>query len=584
VTTLIIVESPTKSKAIKSYAGAGFTVKASYGHCRDLPKKELGVDIERGFVVEYKITNFKVVKDLQAAAEKADRIILCTDPDREGEAIAWHLAEVLRRQTRGKPVLRATFHEITPAAVQAALAAPRPIDLALVDAQQARRVLDRLVGYKLSPLLWKQIKRPWVGGKKPPALSAGRVQSVALRLVVERDREIEAFIPQEYWTLDAELATQPQNERFKARLVKIADKAPEMLQQSQVQSVMDDLLGAAWQVGKIEQKQERRYPYPPFTTSTLQQAASARLGWNPKKTMKVAQELFEGVSIEGKHVGLITYMRTDSLSIAPEAQQAARAVIQKYWPQALPDKPPVYKTKVANAQEAHEAIRPTASDRTPKGIRELLSPEQAALYEIIWRRFVASQMKPALYSVTTVDLPVKGKSGTGYLFRAAGRVLLDPGFLAVYQAGSDESGARGENTPEEYQENRLPELKTGAPLRFIRFLPEKHMTEPPRLYTQAGLIRELEKRGLGRPSTYASIVDTLIERRYVEARRGKSKTLGSTPVGRQVLDFLLERFADVFDYGFTARMEEQLDQVAGGEAKWQNVLGDFWKTLGPRVS
>lgn len=575
MTTLIIVESPTKSKAIKSYAGAGFTVKASYGHCRDLPKKELGVDIERGFAVEYKITNFKVVKDLQAAAEKADRIILCTDPDREGEAIAWHLAEVLRRQTRGKPVLRATFHEITPAAVQAALAAPRPIDLALVDAQQARRVLDRLVGYKLSPLLWKQIKRPWVGGKKPPALSAGRVQSVALRLVVERDREIEAFIPQEYWTLDAELATQPQNERFKARLVKIADKAPEMLQQSQVQSVMDDLLGAAWQVGKIEQKQERRYPYPPFTTSTLQQAASARLGWNPKKTMKVAQELFEGVSIEGKHVGLITYMRTDSLSIAPEAQQAARAVIQKYWPQALPDKPPVYKTKVANAQEAHEAIRPTASDRTPKGIRELLSPEQAALYEIIWRRFVASQMKPALYSVTTVDLPVKGKSGTGYLFRAAGRVLLDPGFLAVYQAGSDESGARGENTPEEYQENRLPELKTGAPLRFIRFLPEKHMTEPPRLYTQAGLIRELEKRGLGRPSTYASIVDTLIERRYVEARRGKSKTLGSTPVGRQVLDFLLERFADVFDYGFTARMEEQLDQVAGGEAKWQNVLGDF---------
>ena len=595
MTTLIIVESPTKSKAIKSYAGAGFTVKASFGHCRDLPKKELGVDIERGFAVAYRITNFKVVRELQAAAESADRVILCTDPDREGEAIAWHLAEVLRKQTHGKPVLRAAFHEITPAAVKAALAAPRPIDQNLVNAQQARRVLDRLVGYKVSPLLWKQIKRPWVGGKKPPALSAGRVQSVALRLVVERDREIEVFVPEEFWTLDAELeevraagaAGKPA--RFKARLAQVAGKEPDMLKQPQVQAIIDDLQSAAWRVGSVEQKQERRYPYPPFTTSTLQQAGSARMGWNPKKTMKVAQELYEGVSIGGADdpngseatprkksgtlIGLITYMRTDSLAVSSEAQQAARETIQKYWPQALPDKPPQYKTKVANAQEAHEAIRPTDPARTPKAIRDSLTADQAALYEIIWRRFIASQMKPALYSVTTVDIPHTGQSGQRYLFRSIGRLLLDPGFLAVYAVDEDDQA----------QESNLPNLHPGDPLNFLRFLPEKHMTEPSRRYSQASLIRELEKRGLGRPSTYASIVETLLERAYVIGQRGRGKTLQSTPVGCQVLDYLMEHFADVFDYNFTARMEDQLDEIAGGNLRWQGVLAEFWKTLGPRV-
>ena len=603
MTTLIIVESPTKAKAIQSYAGPGHVVKASFGHVRDLPAKDLGVDIDANFKPHYLVTNRKAIQTLRAALEKASTVILASDPDREGEAIAWHIAEALKKELRGKNVLRAVFHEITPAAVRAGLAAPRAIDQHLVDAQQARRVLDRLVGYKVSPLLWKQIKRPWVGGKKPPALSAGRVQSVALRLVVERDREIEAFKPQEYWTLDVEvavaLALQSAQNKFRARLVKAGNQAevspppPEQDQAAQPEAVpeshlrpeavariVEDLQGAVWQVGKVEHKQERRYPYPPFTTSTLQQAASARLGWNPKKTMKVAQELFEGVSLDGQHAGLITYMRTDSVTIAPEAQQAAREVIQKYFPKALPDRPPVYKTKIANAQEAHEAIRPTASERTPKALKEKLSPEQAALYEIIWRRFIASQMKPALYDVTTVDLPVTGQSRQPYLFRAVGRVLVDPGFLAAYQAEEDEAEAdfRQEN------KNVLPEMKPGDPLKFIRFVPEKHMTEPPRRYTQASLIRELEKRGLGRPSTYAGTVDTLLERAYVTAQRGRTKTLQSTEIGRQVLDFLMERFEDVFDYQFTARMEAQLDEIASGQARWQSVMAEFWSTLGPRVS
>jgi DNA topoisomerase-1 len=571
MTILIIVESPTKAKAIQSYAGPGHHVKASFGHIRDLPAKDLGVDVEAGFKPHYIVTNRKAIQTLRTALEKADTVILASDPDREGEAIAWHLAETFKKELRGKKVSRAVFHEITPAAVRAGLAATRPLDMALVDAQQARRILDRLVGYKLSPLLWKQIKRPWVRGKKPPALSAGRVQTVALRLVVEKDREIEAFVPEEYWTLDVELAAAQST--FKARLVQLGGKEPGMLKQPAVKAVMEDLHGAAWQIGKVEHKEEKRYPYPPFTTSTLQQAASARLGWNPKKTMKVAQELFEGVTIAGEHVGLITYMRTDSVQVAAEAQAAARQTIQKYWPQALPDRPPVYRTKTANAQEAHEAIRPTDSARTPKPLREALSPDQAALYEIIWRRFIASQMKPAVYSVTTVDVPAAGKSGQAYLFRCVGRTLLDPGFLAAYEVDEDD----------QEKESKLPDLQPGQALRFVRFHPEKHSTEPPKRYTQASLIRELEKRGLGRPSTYASIVEVLLERAYVENNRGKNKTLISTEIGRQVLAFLLIGFADIFDYGFTARMEEQLDEIAGGQVKWQSVLDEFWQKLGPRV-
>jgi DNA topoisomerase-1 len=571
MTTLIIVESPTKAKAIQSYAGPGHQVKACFGHMRDLPVKDLGVDIQAGFKPHYIVTNRKAVETLRKAIETADTIILASDPDREGEAIAWHLSETFKKELRGKKVTRAVFHEITPTAVRAGLASTRPVDMDLVNAQQARRILDRLVGYKLSPLLWKQIKRPWVKGRKPPALSAGRVQTVALRLVAEKDRDIDAFIPEEYWTLDVELAADKPS--FKARLIQIDAKETGMLKQPIIKAAMEDLSGAAWQVGKIEQKQEKRYPYPPFTTSTLQQAASARLGWNPKKTMKVAQELFEGISIANQHVGLITYMRTDSVHVAPEAQAAARETIQKYWPQALPEKPPQYKTKTANAQEAHEAIRPTDPARIPRPLREILAPDQAALYEIIWRRFVASQMKPALYSVITVDIPAKGQSNQVYLFRCVGRTLVDPGFLASYEVDDDDR----EN------ENKLPDLQPGQKLRFIKFLPEKHMTEAPKRFTQASLIRELEKRGLGRPSTYANIVEVLLERDYVESSRTKGKTLVSTEIGRQVLTFLMIGFADIFDYGFTARMEEQLDEIASGQSKWQNVMAEFWQKLGPRV-
>ena len=397
------------------------------------------------------------------------------------------------------------------------------------------------------------------------------MQTVALRLVVEKDREIEAFVPEEYWTLDVELAASQAT--FKARLVQVGGKEPALPNQGAVKAIMDDLQAAVWQVGKVEHIEERRYPYPPFTTSTLQQAASARLGWNPKKTMKVAQELFEGVTIAGEHVGLITYMRTDSVQVAAEAQEAARQTIQKYWPQALPERPPVYRTKTANAQEAHEAIRPTDSVRTPKPLRDALSSDQAALYEIIWRRFIASQMKPALYAVTIVDVPAAGKSRQPYLFRCVGRTLLELGFLAAYEVDEDD----------QEKENKLPDLLPGQALRFNKFVPEKHSTEPPKRYSQASLIRELEKRGLGRPSTYASIVDVLLERRYVESGRGKHKTLISTEVGRQVMAFLLTGFADIFDYSFTARMEEQLDEIAGGQVQWQSVLNEFWQKLGPRI-
>ena len=445
----------------------------------------------------------------------------------------------------------------------------RPVDMALVDAQQARRILDRLVGYKLSPLLWKQIKRPWVRGRKPPALSAGRVQTVALRLVVEKDREIEAFIPEEYWTLDVELAASQAT--FKARLVQINGKEPGMLKQPAVKAVMEDLQSAAWQVGKVEHKEEKRYPYPPFTTSTLQQAASARLGWNPKKTMKVAQELFEGVTLAGEHVGLITYMRTDSVQVAAEAQAAARQTIQKYWPQALPDRPPVYRTKTANAQEAHEAIRPTDSARTPKPLREALSPDQAALYQIIWRRFIASQMKPAFYSVTTVDVPATGKSGQIHLFRSVGRTLLDLGFLAAYEVDEDD----------QEKESKLPDLQPGQALRFVKFLPEKHMHRASQTIFPGQSDPGVGEARSGPAQHLRQHRGSSAGKKVCGKQTRKGKTLISTEVGRQVLDFLLIGFADIFDYGFTARMEEQLDEIAGGQVKWQSVLDEFWQKLGP---
>lgn len=578
MSTLIIVESPTKAKAISGYAGPGHVARATFGHFRDLPKDELGVDLEDGsFRPHYRITSRKTLQILRAALAKADTVVLASDPDREGEAIAWHVTQALKKELKGKKVVRSVFHEITPQAVRAALAAPRAIDQNLVDAQQARRVLDRLVGYKISPILWKDFRPD--GKRAPKGLSAGRVQSVALRLVVEREQEIENFIPQEYWTLDALLSqTGPGLEkdpsaRFKARLAQVGKEKADLKTEAETQTVIADLKDVGgWQVSGVQRKTEKRNPSPPYTTSSLQQDASARLGWAPKKTMQVAQQLFEGLDIPDEgHVGLITYMRTDSVHIAPEAQAEARQVIQTYWPEGLPSEPPVYKSKIANAQEAHEAIRPTSVLRSPKQIAASLSPEQSKLYELVWRRLVASQMKPAVYDVTIADVRVTGKSGQVYLFRATARKLVERGYLAVYS-----------NREAEDEEHALPPLQRGDALDCHELIPEQHFTEPPGRYSEAGLVKELEKRGIGRPSTYASILATIQERGYIE-KQGK-KALAPTLLGRQVCAFLLQRFPDIFDYSFTARMEDHLDEVANGEVGWKQVMGEFWSTLEPRLS
>ncbi len=569
---LVIVESPTKAKALRQYLGAGYVVRASLGHVRDLPPKELGVDLAAGFKPTYHLLPRarQTLAELKAAIADCDPIFLATDPDREGEAIAWHLAQACRAELKGKRVLRARFHEITPEAVRAAVAAPAALDLRLVDAQQARRVLDRLVGYQISPVLWRGIAGP-------AGLSAGRVQSVALRLVVERDRAIEAFVPDEYWTLDAELS-RPDQPHFRARLYRIGEQKSDLKTEAAAQAVIQALAGAEWRVGEVATVRRARNPYPPYITSTLQRDASTRLHWPAKKVMSVAQELYEGVTLPGEgQAGLITYMRTDSPQVAPAAQQAAREVIARiYGAEALPDKPPTYASKVKNAQEAHEAIRPTQPERLPKAIRAALTPDQDALYTLIWRRFMASQMKPAVYAVTTVTVrTAQAGRPLPYIFRALGRQLLEPGFLRVYDVA--EEPADDETALNE----QLPPLAKGDALLWHRFWPEQHFTRPPAYFTDAALIQELERLGLGRPSTFAAIVDTLYERGYtVKVER----TLRSTELGRTVCDFLLRHFPAIFEVAFTARLEEQLDEIAAGQAQWTVVMGAMWGPLSQLVT
>ena len=574
--TLVIVESPPKAKTLRKYLGRAYLVHASMGHVRDLPPKQLGVDIEHGFKPTYYLTRRggKTLQDLRAAMLKCDEVILATDPDREGEAIAWHVVETCKKELRGKTVRRARFHEITEQAIKAALVDLQPLDMHLVVAQQARRVLDRLVGYQVSPVLWKGISGP-------QGLSAGRVQSVALRLVVERDREIENFRPEEYWTLEADLSrlsTHPQQPHFIAALHQISGKKPELKTQTQMQAIMDELQGADWSVADLKQEQRQRKPFPPYITSTLQRDASVRLHWSAKKVMQVAQELYEGVKLpEEGQTGLITYMRTDSTAVSPLAQEAAREVIQRFYPDALPERPPLYVTKVKNAQEAHEAIRPTDPKRLPKEIRAALTPDQDQLYTLIWRRFLASQMKPALYSVTTAVIhTARDGKLLPYLFRAVGRQLLAPGFLQVYEVKEEQPAEEDE------PENRmLPPLSTGDALVCHKLLPKQHFTQPPPRFSDAALIQEMERLGIGRPSTFASIVDTLYERDYVVKDSGK---LQSTELGRVVRDFLLGHFTEVFDVGFTARMEDQLDDIANGQAQWQAVMETLWGPLGGQVT
>ncbi|NJO83985.1 MAG: type I DNA topoisomerase [Blastochloris sp.] len=574
---LVIVESPAKAKTIQKYLGRDFRVEASMGHVRDLPKSDLGVDIEHDFAPVYEVAKGKekVVSTLKKSIRDADTIYLATDPDREGEAIAWHITQAASIP-RNKPTFRVVFNEITRNAVQDAVANPRQINHNLVDAQQARRVLDRLVGYKLSPLLWDKVQR---------GLSAGRVQSVAVRLVVEREREIEAFVPQEYWTIEADLAKQMNNgvrdkkDMFRATLIERAGKKLDKFAigtQESAQGVVDDLNGAAYVVQKIVRKDKRRTAAPPFTTSTLQQEAGRKLGFSAKRTMIVAQQLYEGVDIGGDEgtIGLITYMRTDSFSVAREAQDEARDVIQqRYGESYLPEKPPVYKTKAKGAQEAHEAIRPTSSRRIPETMRPHLTNEQFRLYDLIWKRFLASQMAPAVFDSTTVDIAAwtvdkQPRADTPpYVFRATGSVLKFPGFLAVYNVSLDE----GEE--DEDSERRLPQLTEREALDLLQLLPIQHFTEPLPRYTEASLVKELERLGIGRPSTYAPTISTIVDRKYVEL---KDKKLMPTTLGRVVTDLLVAHFPNIVDYSFTSELEQQLDDIADGEKRWVPVLRSFY--------
>ncbi|MBM3211841.1 type I DNA topoisomerase, partial [Candidatus Poribacteria bacterium] len=554
--SLIVVESPAKVKTISKFLGKDFTVKASMGHVRDLPEKELSVDIENNFAPKYTIIKGKarVVKEIKDAAEKVDSILLATDPDREGEAICWHLAHELRSSK--KPMNRITFNEITRTAVENAIKHPEKINQDLVDAQQARRVLDRLVGYQISPILGKTIK--W-------GLSAGRVQSVAVRLICEREEEIRAFVPEEYWTITARLKgdnTSP----FEAKLFQINKEKAKVENEEQAKTIVEEAGKEKFVVDKIDRKERKRNPVPPFITSTLQQEAARKLRFTAQRTMSIAQGLYEGLELgsEGM-VGLITYMRTDSTRVADEAIAAVREFVgEKYGPNYLPDKPVVYKSK-KGAQDAHEAIRPTSMTRTPESVKELLSKEQYNLYDLIWKRFVASQMNPAIMDVTTVDI----KAGK-YTFRATGSVIKFMGFMSVYLEGRDEAT---EDEEKEDKESFLPELKVGQLLKLLGLLPEQHFTQPPPRYSEATLVKALEEKGIGRPSTYAAIISTIQDREYVVKDQGK---FSPTEIGELVNSVLIKSFPEVIDVEFTAKMEGELDNVEDGKRKWVDVLKEFY--------
>jgi len=566
---LVIVESPAKAKTVGRFLGKGYTVKASVGHVRDLLRSELSVDVEHDFQPKYRVPNEKraVVKELKALAQEAEEIYLATDPDREGEAIAWHLMQAAEID----PSLskRVVFHEITKPAIDEAFSHPRDINMALVDAQQARRVLDRLVGYNLSPLLWEKVRS---------RLSAGRVQSVALRLVVEREREIQAFVPVEYWTIEAELRPEGSSSTFIAKLARIDDAEPELPDQEVVHQYLGDLEPATFTITRIKRSERRRKPAAPFITSTLQQEASRRLGFTARRTMAIAQQLYEGLDVgEGGTTGLITYMRTDSTNISEIALKEVREFIRDtYGNNYLPESSLQYKTRAASAQEAHEAIRPTSVLRTPEKVKPFLSPEQFKLYQLIWQRFVACQMETAIYDTLSVEVEAVGKQHH-YLFRASGSTLKFPGFLIVYEETRDED----QSSEDENAEVRIPaQIQEGQKQELMRLIPEQHFTQPPPRYTEASLVQVLEENGIGRPSTYAPILSTIQERGYV-TREGKR--LIPTETGVLVNDLIVSHFPDIVDTGFTAKMEEDLDRIAEGNEKWVEVIRKFYQTFSPQV-
>ncbi len=552
---LVIVESPAKARTLNKYLGEDFQVKASMGHVRDLPKSKLGVDVDDNFKPTYVTIKGKekILRELKKAANEAQEVFLASDPDREGEAIAWHIAQSFNKKDQGK-VKRILFYEITKDAVSEAFKQPGPIDTNKVNAQQARRILDRLVGYSLSPLLWRKVER---------GLSAGRVQSVAVRLICEREDEIEKFIPREYWTLTAHLQRPGTPPPFLARLFKFQGKKADLPKEDTVNKVLKHLEGATYQVAKVERKERKDNPKPPFITSTLQQEAARKLGFTAKKTMLLAQQLYEGMDLrEEGPVGLITYMRTDSVRVSPEAQKKARTLIKEVWGENyLPARPHQYKGK-KGAQDAHEAIRPTEPTRTPDSLKGLLPADHWKLYKLIWDRFMASQMKPAVYDVTTVDIQAKET-----IFRATGRILKFPGYTVLYTEGKDEQ------TNGEEESATLPPLEEGQELELLKLEPKQHFTQPPPRYTEATLVKTLEEKGIGRPSTYATILSTIQERGYVEKRQ---KRLYPTILGRTVNKLLVKFFSRILDVGFTAQMEEFLDQIEDGKREWIETLREFY--------
>ena len=550
---LVIVESPAKAKTIGKYLGPGYQVKASMGHVRDLPKSKLGVDVEHGFTLDYQPIKGKeeVIDDLQKAARTSDKVYLATDPDREGEAISWHLKELL--DLPDEKAYRVTFNEITKKVVNDSIAHPRAIDMDLVNAQQARRVLDRIVGYQISPLLWKKIRR---------GLSAGRVQSVATRLVCEREEEIRAFVPQEYWTIDVDLARiAPNQGQFKAAFYG-REKKMELHSEEEAGAVLAAVEHAPFTVQGVKRQDKQRNPAPPFTTSTLQQEASRKLNMPPRRTMSIAQQLYEGVDIAGEGtVGLITYMRTDSLRLSEEATAAAREfILARYGQDYYPGKARVYKTK-SGAQDAHEAIRPSDVRLTPEQIKKDLTSEQYRLYKLIWSRFLACQMAAAVYDSVSIDV-----ESAGYHFRANHSALKFSGYTAVYVEGKDEDD-------EALRQSPLPDLKEGEALALTGKQKDQHFTQPPSRYTEASLIKALEEKGIGRPSTYAPTISTILDREYVVK---EGKYLRTTPLGEVVTGLMKEKFPDIVDTAFTARMEERLDEVEEGKENWKDILSGFY--------
>ncbi|MBL7164160.1 MAG: type I DNA topoisomerase [Anaerolineales bacterium] len=553
---LVIVESPAKARTVGRYLGKGYKVEASVGHVRDLLRSQLSVDVENDFTPKYRVPNEKrdVVKKLKAAAAKAEEVYLATDLDREGEAIAWHLmesAEIEPERTR-----RVIFHEITRPAIEEAFANPRPLDMDLINAQQGRRILDRLVGYGISPILWKKVR-----GR----LSAGRVQSVALRLIVEREREIDVFVPDEYWTISAEFSPNEHKDKFIAKLVRVDGEKPVLSKEEDVKPLLVDMEQAKYAVSKAKKGTRTRKPQAPFTTSTMQQSASRRIGFTARRTMRIAQQLYEGVDVgTGGQTGLITYMRTDSTNVSALAQNEARKfIVGKYGEKYVPESPPKYRTKARGAQEAHEAVRPTSVMRTPKSIKDHLSRDQYRLYQLIWQRFVASQMTSAIFDTISVEIDgteVEHK----YLLRATGSTIRFPGFLVVYK----DVKKNGE------EELPVPtDLSVGQLLKLIRLIPGQHFTQPPPRFSDASLVKDLEENGIGRPSTYAAILSTLQNRGYITREK---RRLIPTETGILVNDLLVEHFPDIVDVSFTAGMEKDLDQVATGKKSWVDIISEFY--------